>query len=351
MPGAAGAVGTEQQSQQQPPPHFQLPPVLRNARGEVRKAGFELEYSGVSLNVSGVLVRKVFGGEHVIHTTFVHTVRGTRHGEFAVEMDTTLLKEKLYERPMRALGFDPQRHDAKWLESALLGVLGAVVPTEIASPPIPVDELAPLDELCRLLRKHGAKGTRASWLYAFGMHINPEIPSEEPGQLRDYLRAFLLLYPWLKQRGEIDLTRRVSPYINSFPPEYARLILTADYPDSAERLIDDYLQHNPTRNRPLDMVPALAHIDRQRVFDRVQEKHLVKSRPAFHYRLPNCMVDEPHWSLAAEWNRWVAVERLANDPVRLAEMSRDYLAADETSLRPFVDKWPGQVEQMMKDHA
>ena len=341
MSGVADAVDTGQQSQ------FLLPPVVRNARGDVRKAGFELEYSGVSLNISGVLVRKVFGGEHVIRSTFVHRVRNTRHGEFAVEMDTTILKEKAYERPMRALGFDPKRHDAKWLEWALLGALATVVPTEIASPAIPIDELAPLDELCRLLRDHGAKGTRASWLYAFGMHINPEIPSEDPGQLRDYLRAFLLLYPWLKQRGEIDLTRRVSPYINPFPPAYARLILRPDYPASTERLIDDYLLHNPTRNRPLDMVPVLGHLDRRRVFDRVQEKHLVKARPAFHYRLPNSMVDEPGWSLAAEWNRWVAVERLANDPDRLAEMSRQFLSADETSLRPFYERWPGEVGKHM----
>jgi hypothetical protein len=36
------------------------------------------------------------------------------------------------------------------------------------------------------------------------------------------------------------------------------------------------------------------------------------------------MVDEPQWTLAAEWNRWVEVERLASDPQRLATMSRDY---------------------------
>ena len=51
---------------------------------------------------------------------------------------------------------------------------------------------------------------------------------------------------------------------------------------------------------------------------------------------------------AAEWNRWVEVERLANDPERLAAMSRDYLAADEQSLRPFIDKWPGVLEQRLK---
>src|SRR5687768_14489238 len=53
---------------------FLLPPVVRNARGQVRRAGFELEYSGMSLNLSATLVRTVFGGEHVAKTTFVHRV-------------------------------------------------------------------------------------------------------------------------------------------------------------------------------------------------------------------------------------------------------------------------------------
>src|SRR4029078_8882834 len=102
--------------------------------------------------------------------------------------------------------------------------------SELGAPPIPITDLAPLDELRRLLRKFGAKGTRVSLLYAFGMHINPEIPSDDPGQLRDFLRAFILLDPWLKQRTEVDFPRRISPYITPFPAAYERLILDPDYP-------------------------------------------------------------------------------------------------------------------------
>ena len=46
----------------------------------------------------------------------------------------------------------------------------------------------------RRLHEASAQGTRASVLYAFGMHINPEIPSDHPAMLRDVLRAFVLLY-------------------------------------------------------------------------------------------------------------------------------------------------------------
>ena len=326
---------------------FHLPPAVHNDRGGVRKAGFEFEFSGVHLNVAAMHVRKVFGGEHVIHSTFVHTVRGTPFGTFSVEMDTTVLKDKTYDKPLRAVGFDARRRDTKWLEAAILGTFATVVPAEVATPPLPVTNLAPLDELRRRLHGSGAKGTRAGLLNAFGLHINPEIVSADPAYLLSVVRAFVLLYPWLKRRTEVDLARRVSPYINPFPPAYARLILSPDYPVDAGRLIDDYLAHNPTRNRPLDMAPVLAHLDRGRVTHRVQERHLVKPRPAFHYRLPNCMVDEPHWTVAAEWNTWVAVERLAADPERVAEMSADYLRADEPSLRPFYEKWPGVLDAYM----
>jgi hypothetical protein len=131
----------------------------------------------------------------------------------------------------------------------------------------------------------------------------------------------------MKSRVKVDLARSISPYINPFPDEYVRLILRSDYPADAGRLIDDYLAYNPTRNRPLDMLPVLCHLDEPRVTSRVEEQHLVKARPAFHYRLPNCLVDEPDWTLAREWNTWVEVERLAEDPEALMRMSREYLRA------------------------
>jgi hypothetical protein len=326
---------------------FEPPPALNNADGEVRKAGFEFEFSGVTLNVAAMHVRKVFGGEHVIHSTFVHSVRGTPFGKFSVEMDTTVLKDKTYEKPLRAIGFNPRRWDAKPLEQAILDASSTLVPTEVATPPLPVTDLAPLDDLRERLRASGARGTRAGLLYAFGLHINPEIASDDPPYLLSVLRAFVLLYPWLKTRSEVDLARRVSPYINPFPPDYVRLVLSPDYPATRDRLIEDYLAFNPTRNRPLDLTPVLAHLERDRVSRHVQETHLVKPRPAFHYRLPNCMVDEPHWTVAREWNTWVAVERLAADAARLEELSREFLRADDRSVRPLFDPWPQIVEAHM----
>jgi hypothetical protein len=316
---------------------------MHTTDGRVRRAGFEFEFAGPDIKTSARIVSDVFGGEHLVRSTFEHIVR-TELGDFSVEIDASLLKDKKYEKPLRAIGIDPDKTDTEWLEKALLDTFSTLVPIEIGTPPIPIDQLDRLDDLRERLQAARAKGTRASILYAFGFHINPELPTDDAGVIRDFLRAFLLLYPWMKERAEVDLTRRVSPYINAFPDEYARLILQADYPASRQRLIDDYLEHNPTRNRPLDMLPVLAHLDDARVMSRVEDPHLVKPRPAFHYRLPNCMLDEADWRVAHEWNTWVAVERLANDPRLLAEMSREYLDADRKSFKPFVDKWPALLE-------
>ena len=83
-----------------------------------------------------------------------------------------------------------------------------------------------------------------------------------------------------------------------------------------DQLIDDYLTHNPTRNRALDMLPLFRHIDEQRVINVVDDDR-IKARPTFHYRLPNCQIDEPDWGLIRAWRDWLQVEALAADATRL----------------------------------
>ena len=319
---------------------FLRPPILHNAAGALRRAGFELEYAGIEIDESAEIVKGIFGGSIERISLSVCKVHETRVGDFFVEIDSAILKDKRYEIVLKAIGLSPESLDIESLERVLAGVLSAWVPFEVATPPIPIDQLSLVDDLRARLHKAGAKGTGAAFRYAFGMHINPELPSEAPTSIRDHLRAYFLLEPWLRERVDVDLTRRMMPFINSFPVEYARLILQPDYPDDAGTLIDDYLKHNPTRNRPLDMLPVLAHLDYDRVLSHVEDPHLVKARPAYHYRLPNCLIDEPDWRIAREWNTWVAVERLAADGEKLVAMSRDYLEADAASFRPFIDKWP-----------
>ena len=342
---------TEPGSEQPKAEAFQMPPVLRTAAGAMRRAGFEFEYAGLGVEPSAKLVQEIFGGEIAVLAPAVWKVVNSSVGDFSVEIDSAVVKDKRYEVAMRAIGLDPDNWNTDPLERLLTGVLSTWVPFEIGSPPIPIDQLSQLDDLREKLRLAGAQGTRTSFRYAFGMHINPELASDDPAEIRDHLRAFLLLLPWLQERVMVDLTRRVMPFINPFPVEYARLVLQPDYPHDADRLIDDYMTHNPTRNRPLDLVPVLAYLDRDRVMAKVEDPHLIKARPAYHYRLPNCLIDEPTWTLAREWNTWVAVERLAADKPMLRQLSCDYLEADEQSFRPFTDKWPDALSRFLNESS
>jgi hypothetical protein len=70
----------------------------------------------------------------------------------------------------------------------------------------------------------------------------------------------------------------------------------------------------------------------------VRDPHLVKPRPTFHYRLPDCRIDEPGWRPSVDWNRWVAVERLAEDPERLGELAADRLA-EVPPLHRRIQQW------------
>jgi hypothetical protein len=320
---------------------FLLPPVIHNQKGGVRKAGFEFEFSGLSLGTAAQLVQRVFGGRDVPESTFARRVVDTCYGDVTVEIDSTFLKKKHYERPLRSLGLDLDRLDTQPLESLLIGVASNLVPFEVGLPPIPITELEPLEELRGLLFQHRAEGTRASLLYMFGLHINPEAPRVAAETLLNYLRAFILLYPWLEQRIQVDITRRLGPYINSFPPEYARLILAESYPATPDRLIDDYVRFNPTRNRPLDMLPILACLDRERTLAAIEDPHLTKPRPAFHYRMPNSLIDEPDWRVAHEWNTWVIVERLASNARQIERLSQDWQAAGA--------RWPARLQEILPE--
>jgi hypothetical protein len=82
----------------------------------------------------------------------------------------------------------------------------------------------------------------------------------------------------------------------------------------------DYLERNPTRNRPLDWLPLFAHLNKDLVFEYPVEKDLIKPRPTLHYRLPSSLIDDPSWSIATEWNKWVIIDDLAANLVISPEL-------------------------------
>jgi hypothetical protein len=255
-------------------------------------------------------------------------VERTPWGAFHVELDSRPLQERKWMRPFEAVGVEPDSKAAHAIEEKILKVASELVPVEVVTPPIPWTRLHELDPLWEALRAEGAEDTYSSPLYAFGLHLNPEAPDTEVSTALDHLRSYLLLEPWLLEAIDVDFARKVAPYIRSFPRAYRDLVLEPDYAPGWPEFVADYTAHNPTRNRPLDLVPLIVYATGYDLSSSVKEWLLVKPRPAFHYRLPNSEIREPGWTPALDWNRWVQVERLAAAPGLLCALSEDFLTGD-----------------------
>jgi len=326
---------------------FRSPPTLENSRGETRCAGFEIEYTGVKLELACDLIREIFGGEIRCRNRFHYEVTDTRFGDFKVEVDWLLLKDQRYRSFLQTLGIDDEQEPEfgasleSFIEDVLMRIAEIAVPFEIVTPPIPMAQLSPLEALRQRLCDHQGPGTGASLFYGFGLHINPETPDLSCRTVLAHLRAYLLLEEAKAQENDpddeapLDFTRvHLLPYIQKFPSHYVVRVLDPEYRPDMEGFIDDYLHDNPTRNRPLDLLPILACEHEARVWNGLPEdqRKLVRARPAFHFRMPDCRLDDPQWSIAQEWNRWVDIEDLARDTARLRAMSEAFLdiGRDET---------------------
>lgn len=324
--------------------NFQLPPVLKNKKNQLRSVGFEIEYSGIKLEQSARIIRKLFGGKHRKKTRVFHQVVDTVYGDFSIEIDSYTLKQEGYKKYLLDLGIDiSQTPLEETIENFLIGILSIFVPFEIITPPIPIDQLKVIEQLRLELKRCKAQGTEASIFYAFGLHINAEVPSLDVSCLLAHLRAFLVLYDWLYEESDVNFTRKLTPFINEFPDAYTEMLLNPRYDPDIQQMIADYINYNPTRNRPLDMFPVFAYLDASAA-GRIEEENLIKPRPTFHYRLPNSLIDKDDWLVAQEWNRWVEVERLAQSPDKLLWMSRALLAAldsgkNKKQWRKEIEKW------------
>ncbi len=308
------------------------PPVMTTANGDKRHVGFELEFTGIDLESIGNIICELYGGELETASPFQHKVVNTEFGDFILEVDSQQLKEKRYLDFINKLGITIDENEEQLLDNAMYDLSKIAVPFELVTPPIPIDRIPELSTLNEELFKMQAKGTRASFLYGFGMQFNPELPALDAETILNYLRSFFLLQPWLKEEINVDVTRRIMPFINNFDHEYIAKVLHPEYAPAIKQLIDDYLEYNPTRNRPLDMTCLFAYIDKERTFKKLNDSALVKPRPTFHYRLPDCRIDEKEWSIALEWNRWVKIEELAYNKKEIEKLSNKFLRENKNYL-------------------
>ena len=319
---------------------FALPPQATNDDGEPRRVGFELEFSGISLDDAAEVIQSALEGKRTSESSADRVIQSRSFGEFIVELDWDYLKRK-------ANGTSRGENGSEWLEP-LSQAAALLVPVEVVCPPIALKDLAVLDPMVSGLRDAGAVGTEESLIAAYGVHINTEAPRLDGDTLFSYLRAFAILQWWLVDAHAVDPTRKVSPYIDLYPHAYLKKILSKST-STIDEIFDDYLEHNASRNRALDLLPILAEIDSGRVREAVDDLK-IKARPAFHYRLPNCHIEDPGWSLAGPWNTWCVVERLAARSDELDAVAREFLAADRPILGVSRNDWVEFVDQWLKDH-
>lgn len=323
--------------------NFKVPSVTFTGDGSSRRVGFELEFSGLTLEETVDNVLASLGGNTGVKTAAEQLIHVPSLGDFNVEIDWDFLKRT-------AKANEHNKEDGKeeeWLEQ-LSKVASALVPVEVVCPPIPITNLNLLAPMVSRLRSAGAVGTEESLIAAYGVHINTEIPNLDAETLFAYLQSFSLLQWWLVEAHHVNTSRKISPYIDLYPENYVKLLASQTSP-SMDKIFDDYLEYNASRNRALDLLPLLAEIDKKRVFNKVDDPK-IKSRPAFHYRLPNCNIEHKDWSLAQSWNIWWVVEQLAHRPDDLKELSAAFLDAEQAIIGVIRNKWVKYLDQWLKDH-
>lgn len=311
-----------------------MPDIMKTDDGEERKVGVEIELSGLGYQDLVSLSSRLLGGEAKSVARYVSEIE-TDVGTFAIELDSD---------PIKDLNLQDQRlpQSVRDLGGQAMSVIDAaaekIVPLEIVSPPLPFGELDRIETLCDELRNAGALGSREALYYAFGLQLNPELPDLKASTLVRYLRAFVALYDWLKARHQIDLSRKVTSYIEPWNSTYIDLLIAEDYDPDMDQLMKDYLHYNPTRNKALDLLPLFAHLNSDLLARYVKDER-IKSRPTLHYRLPDCDIDNPTWHFSTVWNDWVVLEQLVANAADLTALVTEFRNSRKLSFHNLTHSW------------
>lgn len=330
---------------------FILPENQKNSKGNMRRVGFELEFSHIEIQDILNILKESFGLKEKKINNYYYKLE-SEYGDFFLELDFELMTKQKLKNSTREffdkIGIEIDEKDIEDFENYVGELSKDIVPYEISTPPLPLDKLDIIKKLVKKLNENNAYGTSKRFYYAFGLHINVEVISLEVESLLAYLRAYLILQDFLNKDAKIDLTRKITPFIDNFKNDYIIYILRKEYTPTIEEFIRDYLTYNPTRNRSLDMLPILAFINEDLVRENLPEEK-IKPRPTFHYRLSNSMIGEADWKVEDEWNRWVKVEKLANDAESMKNLSREYLEY----LNNFINfqSWESRIKSWLQKNS
>ncbi|MCI5049909.1 MAG: amidoligase family protein [Rickettsiales bacterium] len=317
----------------------------KNTSGEPRKVGLELEFLGVSLRSTADCIAREFNGISVCENEHFYTIKSDGLGCFHVELDSGLIHRLCEEKDNR------DEDELRGMLSSIThdvvhSAVDEIAPNEVVTPPLNAKELKKFELVVDALRRLGAQGTKSSWAHAFGLHINADVVELSAQHLLAVMQSYCLLHDYIVDGMEVDMTRKVARYAAPYPEMYVQHILQENYQPNMEQLITDYLVHNPTRNRALDMLPIFKLIDEDLIESRLRNQ-LIKERPAFHFRLPNSRIDEEDWSIASELAWWQDIEFLASHDALRKQMARAYIESaqnpwwhlDQSAWRKEVGQW------------
>jgi len=327
---------------------YKYPPDKYKSNGELRSVGFELEFSGMELTNVASAIQQLYGGNIHLKSRVDYTVTDTRYGDFKVELDARILKKMADQKFLKKLGIEDRNDIEGQFEELINSMAKSIVPVEIAIPPVPIDQLEVFEPLINHLRTHQVEGTESSWKNAFGLHINVEVSDLHIDTILPQFQSFLLLYDWLVIFHSVNFSRQITPFILPFPDAYIAEVLKADFQPDLHEFISHYIEANPTRNRPLDMIPLFEHINKKLVTSKMDTTKTT-GRPAYHYRLPNSNVQNTDWSYLDEWNAWTLVEKLAENNEMFTQLQEFYSNEYKSSLLTTKSDWVQKVDEVLNE--
>ncbi|WP_425092158.1 amidoligase family protein [Tropicimonas sp. S265A] len=289
------------------------------------RIGLELEFSGLSERTAAEVVALATNSQARKHAPGYWTCQTEAFGKCEVYLDTR------YAETARELGGETAEK-----------LLRNVVPVELVTEPFSRDRLPDFDIIVSSLRDAGAVGSRDGVFLGFGLHLNIEAAEMDGAAVARRVAAYALLEPFLRAEDPIDVSRRMLPFVRPYADAFVDALANS-LPTSFDGLLAAYLAHAPSRDHGLDMLPLLATVDDARVTEAAKGLGSVKARPAYHFRLPDCRIDEADWSIDLAWNQWKLVDAVAQDKELLNKLRRERLDFD--------GDWSDRVSEILSAHS
>ncbi|WP_339108682.1 amidoligase family protein [Thioclava sp. GXIMD4216] len=311
------------------PERFAPLPNRTGPDGTPRRIGVEVEFAGLDEAETARLAATFLGGTAQRAEGDDWKVRGTRIGDLDIYLDIALRKS--LSGPLRDLGMRLGRE---------------VLPVEIVTQPLTLEQLADLSTFLTTLRERGALGSEASAFYGFGVHFNPSIAG--PDHVVRPLLAYALLEPWMRRALPIEMTRQALPFTDRYPEKLVRHLVELGPEASLPDVIRAYREATLSRNHGLDMLPVFVKLHPEIIAASDGKGGTVNPRPAFHFRLPDCRISDPQWSLDYEWRRWWLVEQVASKEAVLRQLCRDW-PAEHSGMNFLGLGWPEHVGRILRD--